>query len=113
MKAGRLFRRLRIVAAAWFFAVVLAAFLGWYPAARAMRIEFAPALLQCVAAFTVGASAVLLSKNGCVVVCEGADSPAVVWEVVSAVAAYTGIGSDKISVYPMGKTSPQRVIANQ
>ena len=50
----------------------------------------------------VGASEVLLSKNGCVVVCEGADSPAVVWEVVSAVAAYTGIGSDKISVFKMG-----------
>jgi len=61
MKAGQLFRRLRIVAAAWFFAVVLAAFLGWYPAARAMRIEFAPALLQCVAAFTVGALAVVLA----------------------------------------------------
>ena len=61
MKTGRLFRRLRVAVAALFFAVTLAAFLGWFPAARAMRIEFAPALLQCAAAFTYGALAALLS----------------------------------------------------
>ena len=54
----------------------------------------------------VGASAVLLSKNGCVVVCEGADSPAVVWEVTNAVAAYTGRGSDRVYVYPMRREGP-------
>ncbi len=54
----------------------------------------------------VGASAVLLSKNGCVVVCEGADSPAVVWEVTNAVAAYTGLGSDRVYVYPMRREGP-------
>lgn len=50
----------------------------------------------------VGEAEVLLSAGGCVVVCQGADSPAVVLAVTSAVAAYTGLGSDKISVYPMG-----------
>lgn len=54
----------------------------------------------------VGASALLLSKNGCVVVCEGADSPAVVWEVTNAVAAYTGLGSDRVYVYPMRREAP-------
>ena len=49
----------------------------------------------------VGAAEVLLSSNGCVVVCEGADSPAVRLEVTNAVAAYTGLGSDKISVIKM------------
>lgn len=50
----------------------------------------------------VGEAEVLLSAGGCVVVCRGADSPAVRLAVTSAVAAYTGLGSDKISVYPMG-----------
>ena len=57
------------------------------------------ALLQSIRA--VGAAEVLLSKYGCVVVCEGADSPAVRLEVTNAVAAYTGLGSDKISVIKM------------
>ena len=54
----------------------------------------------------VGAAEVLLSSNGCVVVCEGADSPAVVWEVTNAVAAYTGLGSDRVYVYPMRREGP-------
>ena len=49
----------------------------------------------------VGEAEVLLSATGCVVVCEGAGSPAVRLEVISAVAAYTGLGSDKVYVYPM------------
>ena len=57
------------------------------------------ALLQSIRG--VGAAEVLLSKYGCVVVCEGADSPAVRLEVTNAVAAYTGLGSDKISVIKM------------
>ena len=57
------------------------------------------ALLQSIR--DVGAAEVLLSKRGCVVVCEGADSPAVRLEVTNAVAAYTGLGSDKISVIKM------------
>ena len=50
----------------------------------------------------VGEAEVLLSSGGCVVVCRGADSPAVRLQVVSAVAAYTGLGSDKVQVYAMG-----------
>ena len=49
----------------------------------------------------VGEAEVLLSSNGCVVVCTGADSPAVRLDVTNAVAAYTGLGSDKISVMKM------------
>ncbi len=49
----------------------------------------------------VGAAEVLLSAQGCVVVCEGADSPAVRLDVTSAVMAYTGLGSDRISVMKM------------
>ncbi len=49
----------------------------------------------------VGAAEALLSKSGCVVVCEGADDPAVCLEVTRAVAAYTGLGSDQISVFKM------------
>ena len=50
----------------------------------------------------VGEAEVLLSAGGCVVVCRGADSPAVRLAVTSAVAAYTGLGSDKVQVYAMG-----------
>ena len=52
----------------------------------------------------VGRAEVLLSASGCVVVCEGADSPAVALDVTTAVAAYTGLGCDQISVYPMRVT---------
>lgn len=61
----------------------------------------------------VGEAEVLLSERGCVVVCRGADSPAVRLSVISAVAAYTGLGSDRVSVYPMGEPLPQRVVARR
>ena len=57
------------------------------------------ALLRAVRG--VGEAEVLLSSNGCVVVCTGADSPAVRLDVTNAVAAYTGLGSDKIRVMKM------------
>lgn len=57
------------------------------------------ALLQSIRG--VGRAEVLLSSGGCVVVCEGADSPTVRLDVTNAVAAYTGLGSDRIRVYPM------------
>ena len=44
---------------------------------------------------------VLLSSNGCVVVCTGADSPAVRLDVTNAVAAYTGLGSNEICIIKM------------
>ena len=49
----------------------------------------------------VGEAEVLLSGNGAVVVCQGADQPSVRLDVTNAVAAYTGLGSDKISVIKM------------
>ena len=52
-------RWVRIAAAALFFAVFAAAFVGCSAFARAMRIEFAPALLRCAASFTFGALATL------------------------------------------------------
>ena len=51
----------------------------------------------------VGAAEALLSAQGCVVICEGADSAAVRLAVTSAVAAYTGLGSDKIIVLSIAK----------
>ena len=53
----------------------------------------------------VGNAEVLLSAQGCVVVCEGADSAEVRLDVTNAVAAYTGLGSDKICVMKMMKIS--------
>lgn len=61
MGKKRFLRILRIISAALFFAVTLAAFTGCFAAARAIRIEFAPALLRCVASFTFGALATLLA----------------------------------------------------
>ena len=49
----------------------------------------------------VGEAGVLLSSNGCVVVCTGADSPAVRLDVTNAVAAYTGLGSNEICIIKM------------
>lgn len=46
----------------------------------------------------VGDAAVLLSERGAVVVCAGADSARVRLAVTNAVSAYTGLGSDKITV---------------
>ena len=46
----------------------------------------------------VGETEVLLSRAGAVVVCAGGDSPTVRLEVTIAVSAYTGLGSDKITV---------------
>ena len=49
----------------------------------------------------VGAAEVLLSARGCVVVCEGADRADVRLSVTNAVAAYTGLGSDRIEILKM------------
>ena len=49
----------------------------------------------------VGDAEVLLSKQGAVVVCAGADSAQARLEVTEAVSAYTGLGSDKILVMKM------------
>ena len=49
----------------------------------------------------VGTTEVLLSGTGAVVVCQGADDPQVRLDVTTAIAAYTGLGSDKITVMKM------------
>lgn len=49
----------------------------------------------------VGEAQVLLSDSGAVVVCAGADDPAVRLDVTHAVSAYTGLGSNKITVMKM------------
>ena len=46
----------------------------------------------------VGEAEVLLSAEGAVVLCTGAENTAVCLKVTNAVSAYTGLGSDKISV---------------
>ena len=49
----------------------------------------------------VGQAEVLLSGSGAVIVCDGANDPSVRLNVTNAVAAYTGLGSDKITVMKM------------
>lgn len=49
----------------------------------------------------VGEAKILYSDNGVAVVCDGASSAAVRLSVVRAVSAYTGFGSDKITVLQM------------
>ena len=57
------------------------------------------ALLEAIRG--VGDAEVLLSKEGAVVVCTGADSAVVRLAVTEAAAAYTGLGSDRIAVFQM------------
>jgi len=49
----------------------------------------------------VGNAAVLLSGEGAVVVCSGGNLPGARLSVTNAVSAYTGLGSDKITVMKM------------
>ena len=57
------------------------------------------ALLEAIRG--VGSAEVLLSRSGAAVVCAGAESAAVRLAVTEAVAAYTGLGSDRIAVFQM------------
>ena len=47
----------------------------------------------------VGDSRVLLSENGAVVVCPGADDPSVCLRVTLAVRCYTGLGADDVRIF--------------
>ena len=49
----------------------------------------------------VGRVRVLLSENGAVVVCDGADKAAVRLDILRAIGSYTGFGSDRITVLKM------------
>lgn len=46
----------------------------------------------------VGESRVLLSENGVVVVCEGAENASVRLDIIRAVGSYTGFSSDRITI---------------
>ncbi len=52
----------------------------------------------------VGHISVLYSEDGVVVVCSGAGSARVRLDVVNAVTAYTGYGSDRVTVLKMKQT---------
>jgi hypothetical protein len=49
----------------------------------------------------VGDAVVIVSENGVVVVCEGADNAKVRLDILRAVSSYTGFGSDKITILKM------------
>ena len=47
----------------------------------------------------VGEAKILLSENGAVVVCPGADSASVCLRITQAVMCYTGLGADDVMVF--------------
>ena len=51
----------------------------------------------------VGEAQVIISDNGVVVVCRGADNARVRLEIIQAVSTYTGFASDKITVLKMAE----------
>ena len=46
----------------------------------------------------VGEAQVIISDNGVVVVCRGAENAAVRLDIIRAISAYTGFGSDRITI---------------
>ena len=46
----------------------------------------------------VGKASVIISENGVVVVCEGADSAGVRLDIVNSIESYTGFGPDKVTI---------------
>ena len=72
----------------------------------AQECERIAALLRAIRG--VGAAEVLLSANGCVVACAGADSAEVRLAVTDAVASYTGLGSDRICILKMTSGGNQK-----
>lgn len=51
----------------------------------------------------VGEAKVIVSENGVVVVCRGAENAAVRLDIIRAVGSYTGFASDKITVLKMAE----------
>ncbi len=47
----------------------------------------------------VGSAQVLLSEHGAVVVCPGAEDPAVCLRIVQAVRCYTGLGANDVQIF--------------
>ena len=46
----------------------------------------------------VGEAQVIISDNGVVIVCRGAENAAVRLDIIRAISAYTGFGSDRITI---------------
>ena len=46
----------------------------------------------------VGNAMVLMSDNGVIVICDGADNPKTRMDIIRAVGSYTGFGSEKITI---------------
>ena len=87
-----------------FLILLLGAILMMKPgSAAAGRTEPEDPDLQTVLSCTqgVGEARVILSEHGVVVVCSGADDPQVSLEILQAVGAYTGFGSDRIKILKM------------
>ena len=53
----------------------------------------------------VGPVKVLISDSGVVVVCRGAENPRVHLDIIRAVGAYTGFGSERITVLKLAETT--------
>lgn len=70
---------------------------------QAQDEDSADGLLAAVLASTegVGKARVIISDSGVVVVCQGAGNADVRLDIIKAVSAYTGFGSDKITVLKM------------
>lgn len=49
----------------------------------------------------VGQAVLLLSEQGAVVICQGADDAGVCLRVTQAVRSYTGLGADKVQIFKM------------
>ena len=59
------------------------------------------AILSCTQG--VGEVKVIVSENGVVVACQGADEPEVCLRILKAVNAYTGFSSDRITILKMAE----------
>ena len=74
------------------------------PAYKAPKTQDEESLTLCQALTRtqgVGESCVLISENGVVVVCDGAESAQVRGEIYAAVRSYTGFSSDKVTILKM------------
>lgn len=67
-----------------------------------LRLEQSISLLK-----GVGQVDVLLSENGVVIICSGANDPNVRYELCSLVSAYTGYSTDKIEIFEYGSSNKE------
>ena len=86
--------------------LILGVMLMLLPSGRGTKAEAAAdenTLLQQMLSSSegVGQARVIVSENGVVVVCYGADDAKVRLDVIKAVSAYTGFGADRITILKM------------